>query len=138
MPVVDAFLDSNVLLYVLSEAPSERSKHKRSAELIARTNFGLSYQVLMEVYVTATRKYAVPVAEDKVARFLEALLAFPCADGSPGLFREAVVLSKRFRIHPYDAAMLAAARELEAPVVYSEDMSHGQDYDGVRVLNPFV
>jgi predicted nucleic acid-binding protein len=34
--------------------------------------------------------------------------------------------------------MLAAARELEAPVVYSEDMSHGQDYDGVRVLNPFV
>jgi predicted nucleic acid-binding protein len=46
-------------------------------------------------------------------------------------------LSVRFRIHYYDAAILAAAKELGAHTVYSEDMSHGQDYDGVKVVNPF-
>ena len=37
----------------------------------------------------------------------------------------------------YDAAILAAAQELGAHTVYSEDMSHGQKYDGVKVINPF-
>jgi predicted nucleic acid-binding protein len=40
-------------------------------------------------------------------------------------------------MHPYDAAIVAAAQELGATRVYSEDMSHGQNYDGVEVINPF-
>jgi predicted nucleic acid-binding protein len=36
-----------------------------------------------------------------------------------------------------NAAILAAAHELGAHTVYSEDLSHGQDYDGVKVINPF-
>lgn len=27
---------------------------------------------------------------------------------------------------------------LGAGVLYSEDLNHGQDYDGVRVVNPFL
>ena len=41
------------------------------------------------------------------------------------------------QIHPYDAAIVAAARELEAPVLYSEDLNHGQVYAGVQLVNPF-
>lgn len=33
---------------------------------------------------------------------------------------------------------LAAARELSAATVFSEDLNHGQIYDGVTVLNPFL
>jgi predicted nucleic acid-binding protein len=33
---------------------------------------------------------------------------------------------------------VAAAARLGAPVLYSEDLSHGQDYGGVRVINPFL
>ncbi len=41
-------------------------------------------------------------------------------------------------VGPYwDAAILAAGAQLGCPVVYSEDLSDGQDYDGVRVENPF-
>jgi len=32
---------------------------------------------------------------------------------------------------------LAAARELGARTLYSEDLSHGQECDGVKVVNPF-
>jgi len=37
----------------------------------------------------------------------------------------------------YHAARVAAAQELGATTLYSEDFSDGQDYDGVRVINPF-
>lgn len=138
MPAIDAVLDSNVLLYALSDAPVENAKRERAAELIGGIQFGLSYQILIEVYVIATRKFAVPVPETKVLQFLEALLSFPCVAGTPGLFRQAAALSRKFRIHPYDAAILAAAQELGAHTVYSEDLNHGQTYDGVTVINPFI
>jgi predicted nucleic acid-binding protein len=41
-------------------------------------------------------------------------------------------------ISNWDAAILAAAKELDPSTVFSEDFSHGQTYDGVTVLNPFL
>jgi predicted nucleic acid-binding protein len=35
-------------------------------------------------------------------------------------------------------AILAAAKALGCQTLYSEDLSHGQEYDGVRVVNPFL
>lgn len=137
MPAADVLLDSNVLLYALSNAPEERVKRDRAANLIATESFGTSYQVVMETWVVATRKMERPVKAEKVAAFLEKILVFPCAQGTPGLYRQAVRLAHRYGVHPYDAAVLAAAHELGAHTVYSEDLSHGQDYDGVKVINPF-
>lgn len=137
MPAADVFLDSNVLLYALSDAPQERAKRDRAAAAIATANFGTSYQVLMETWVVATRQMERPVSPVKVTAFLERILAFPCVAGTDGLYRQAVRLAARYRIHPYDAAILAAARELGAQHVLSEDFNHGQTYDGVQVLDPF-
>ncbi len=137
MPAADVLLDSNVLLYALSSAPDERPKRDRATKLIASENFGTSYQVVMETWVVATRKMERPIQMEKAAAFLEKLLVFPCVPGTPGLYRQAVQLAQRFGVHPYDAAILAAAQELGAHTVYSEDLNHGQDYDGVKVVNPF-
>jgi predicted nucleic acid-binding protein len=38
----------------------------------------------------------------------------------------------------WDAAILTAAKKMGCATVYSEDLSTGQDYDGVSVLNPFT
>ena len=138
MPAAEALLDSNILLYALSDAPAERRKRIRAAELLATADFGTSYQVLMETWVVASRKMKTPVPLQKVAAFLDRVLEFPCVHGSPDLYRHAFQLSHRFGVHPYDGAILAAAHELGAKLVWSEDLSHGQDYDGVRVLNPFI
>ena len=137
MPVAEVLLDSNVLVYALSDAPDERAKRDRAASLLAAEDFGTSYQVLMETWVVATRKMERPVAPAKVSAFLERLLVFPCVAGTPGLYRQAIRLADRYRVHPYDAAILAAARELGAKRVLSEDLAHGQKYDGVEVVNPF-
>ena len=91
----------------------------------------------MEIWVVATRKMERPVTVEKVAAFLEKILVFPCVPGTPDLYRRAVRLAQRYGVHPYDAAILAAAQELGARTLYSEDLSHGQTYDGVKVVNPF-
>jgi predicted nucleic acid-binding protein len=41
------------------------------------------------------------------------------------------------RLSYWDAAILEAARSSGCEVVLSEDLSDGEDYDGVRVVNPF-
>ena len=53
------------------------------------------------------------------------------------LKRHALQLKIRYRIAYWEAAVVAGARRLGASVLVSEDLSHGQDYGGVRVLNPF-
>ena len=42
-----------------------------------------------------------------------------------------------FRLSYWDCLILAAAKQSGCDAVYSEDMSRDQDYDGIRVINPF-
>ena len=37
----------------------------------------------------------------------------------------------------WDAAILAAAKQMACHTVFSEDMNDGQNHDGVTVVNPF-
>ena len=53
------------------------------------------------------------------------------------VFRAGVSISERYRLSYWDGAILAAARALVCDAVYSEDLSSEQDYDGLRVINPF-
>lgn len=53
------------------------------------------------------------------------------------LILAAVALLRRYMLSQWDATILAAAMELGCGVVFSEDMNDGQDYGGVRVINPF-
>ena len=53
------------------------------------------------------------------------------------MFRAAVAISQRFGLSYWDGAILAAARAAGCEAVYSEDLSSEQDYDGLRVINPF-
>ena len=48
-----------------------------------------------------------------------------------------VAAAARHRVSYWDAAIIEAARLLRCSVVLSEDLSPGQDFDGVRVENPF-
>jgi predicted nucleic acid-binding protein len=62
---------------------------------------------------------------------------FPTAVLDSATVRDALGLSERFRISYWDAAIIAAARQLGCQTVFSEDLSDRQNYDGVIVMNPF-
>jgi predicted nucleic acid-binding protein len=134
---VDCFLDSNVLVYAASSAAEEEAKKIRALELIETTDFGLSAQVLQEVYVTLTRKARVPMPPDAAVALLAEYRAFPLVHTDYPLIVAAVEVSVRYGIHYWDGAIVAAAAMLEAPILYSEDLSAGQRYGSVVVRNPF-
>ena len=48
-----------------------------------------------------------------------------------------VEISRRYGISYWGGAIVAAAEELGAPTLFTEDLNHGQPYGSVRVVNPF-
>ena len=133
----DCFLDANILLYAHSAASADRSKRQRARELILETRFGLSGQVLQEFIANALKKKELGIGEDNLDAVLELAALVPVVPVSHPLILRATVLRRRFRISPWDASILAAALELRCSTLYSEDLSHGQVYEGVKVINPF-
>jgi predicted nucleic acid-binding protein len=136
----DCFLDTNVLLYAISRAPAEAGKRQRARELLARPGWMVSCQVLQEFYVQATRpRDSGALTHAEAAAIVQQLLEMTEAVAvTPRLVRQALVVKARHGLCFWDAAIMAAASLARRSVVYSEDLAHGQDYDGVRVLNPFL
>jgi predicted nucleic acid-binding protein len=135
---VEAFFDTNVLVYAAIGTGEDEPKRKRAVELIDSTDFGTSAQVLQEFFVTVVRKTVSPLSAAEALDWIEQLAIFPCQPTDHQLVRIAIEKSERFAISYWDAAILAAAEALGAPTVYSEDLNHGQQYGQVRVLNPFL
>ena len=132
------FVDTNVLLYAVSRLPEDAGKRRRARGLLREKDLTASVQVFQEFYHQATRPTRPGRLSDEDAiAFLGTLLRFPVQDVTLDLFRDAVALSRRFKVSYWDGAILAAARAAGCDAVYSEDLSAGQDYDGVRVIDPF-
>lgn len=132
------FLDTNVLVYAVSSAPEEAAKKRVALELIASADFGLSAQVLQELYVTVTRKAERPLPVEQALNLLNDLRRFPFVETDWALVLAAIETSLRFRITYWDAAIVAASARLGATTLYTEDLNHGQLYGDVRALNPFI
>jgi predicted nucleic acid-binding protein len=54
------------------------------------------------------------------------------------LMISAVTLRRFFQFSHWESSIIAAARHLGCQTLYSEDLSHGRDQDGVRVVTPFL
>ena len=135
---VEAFLDTNVLMYAVSSAASESSKKEKALELIEHADFGVSAQVLQEFYVNATRKIARPLAPHVALALLEQFRTFPVVWTDYPLIVAGIEASLRFGISYWDGAIIAAAERLGASTLYTEDLNHGQLYGSVQAVNPFL
>jgi predicted nucleic acid-binding protein len=131
------FFDTNVLVYAAVGTGKDESKRKRALDLIQSEDFGTSAQVLQEFFVTVVKKALRPLSAAQALEWIEQWAAFPCQPIDRELVQIAVGLSERFTISYWDAAILAAAEALGSRIVYSEDLNDGQQYDEVRVINPF-
>ncbi len=134
---VEAFFDSNILLYAASKDPAEAAKSALAARLIRDTNFGVSLQVAQEFYHNARIKARLAITTVQAETIIGLLLARPIVMTDADLFTRARQVCERYQLRYWDAAIVAAAFRLQAPILYSEDLSDGQDYGGVRVVNPF-
>jgi len=135
----EVFSDTNVFLYALSDRPEELTKAERARQLLMNENWGWSVQVAGEFYHVATSaKRQFRLTHSSAMDYITTWLSFPTASLHPSTVRQALKLRERFQVSYWDAVIIAAAYELGCATVYSEDFSHGQDYDGVRIVNPFL
>jgi predicted nucleic acid-binding protein len=133
------FVDTNVLLYAVSTSIGETAKMLEARRLLDEEDLALSLQVLQEFYVQATRKTRFDsLTPRQAAQLIESfVLRFRVQELTVALIGEAIEASVRYRISYWDAAILEAARSLGCDTVLSEDLTHGRNYDGVVVRNPF-
>ena len=133
------FLDTNVLIHAVSATAEDAGKRRRALGLLDERDLALSVQVLQEFYVQATRPSRPgALTHDEAVNFTEALQRFPVQAITLEMMRAALAIRRRFGLSYWDGAVLATARIRGCDVVYSEDVSDEQDYDGLRVINPFA
>lgn len=133
------FVDTNVLLYALSTDPTETAKARQANDILATRDLALSVQVLQEFYVQATRESRLDrLTHQEAADLVESFLRFPVQPITVEVMRAAMTSRERFKISYWDAAIIESARASGCDVVLSEDLNDRQDYDGVRVENPFI
>lgn len=137
---MSAFFDTNIFVYQFDQdAPEKRARaralfgqHVREGSLL------LSVQVLQELYVTLTRKLAVPLSDQDAREVVAALSELPIVQNDASMTLAAIDLSQRRQLSFRDALIVEAARRGGASVLLSEDLQHGQDIEGIRVENPFL
>jgi len=131
------FVDTNVLLYAYDlESPQKRMKAKGIVEEGWKSlgQLVISVQVLQELEVNLERK---KVSRGEIHQLIYDLSVWPVVDNTLMILKMALSEQVRWKLSLWDAMILAAARSVGARELVTEDFSHGQNYDGVRAVNPF-
>ena len=128
----DAFFDTNVLLYLLSE---ETAKADRAEALLAGGGT-VSVQVLNEFAAVARRKLAMswPEVREVLATVRAVCAVAPVTEATHDL---GVAVAERYGFSVYDGLIVAAASLAGCGLLYSEDLQDDQTVEGVTVRNPF-
>ncbi len=133
------FVDTNILLYAAAHQATadDEAKHPVARQVIADGDFAISAQVLQEFYANAIKLKPRPLSADEAEEWVSLLATGECVPVDDRLVREAIALSRRFQTSYWDGAIIAAAHAAGADTLVTEDLSHGQTYGAVTVVDPF-
>ena len=134
MPAAEAFIDTNVLLYLLS---ADIAKADRAEALVGGGAL-ISVQVLNELANVARRKLAMRWEDiDELAQAIRASCTVePLTVETHDTGRR---LAERYGLSVYDAMIAASALLANCRTLFSEDMQHGLLIDRrLRIRNPFL
>lgn len=132
------FIDTNVLVYAIVTKGPEASKGAKARQILRSEQICFSTQVLGEFYqaVISPRRQSALTHAEAVA-WIQLWKRYEVNGISVSHVDLALELSERFQVNYCDGLIIATARLAGCPIVYSEDLNDGQDYDRVRVQNPF-
>jgi predicted nucleic acid-binding protein len=133
MPVPKVFIDTNILVYLLS------ANHDRAdrAEAIVQMGGLISVQVLNEIANVARRKLGMSWPEvNEVLGLIRAVC--PTAPLTIETHDRGRLVAERYGLSVYDAMIVAAALIGGCETLYSEDMQNGLLIDNqLHMCNPF-
>jgi predicted nucleic acid-binding protein len=135
---VSVFFDTNILIYSIDRDPAETTKRERAIALLRRDDCALSIQVLQELYTQATRPtrpHRLP--HDMAVALVRTWSRFRIQPMTLTILNAALEIRIEHGFSYWDCAIIAAARALGCRELYTENMSHGREVDGVLIINPF-
>ena len=133
------FVDTNVLVYALDAAAGDKH-HQARTWMLALWQSGrgrVSTQVLQEFYVTVTRKLTPGLSREAAQIEARALYSWAPVEVTTAVLDRAWHIESRFQLSWWDALIVAAAQSAQCALLLTEDLQHGQIFDGVQVINPF-
>lgn len=134
MPDPESFIDTNILIYLLSEDTDKANR----AEEIVRAGGRISVQVLNELANVARRKLAMPWKE--IEELLDLIQAVCTIDSlTVEIHERGMAVAEQYNLSFYDSLIVAAALLGKCNILYSEDMQDGLLIDQrLRIYNPFL
>jgi predicted nucleic acid-binding protein len=134
------FLDTNIFVYAFDA--TSRAKQRRAISLIrdaAETRTGVvSYQVVQEFFNVSLRKFAEPMSTSDAEQYLWTVFRpLLTVNSSAALMSDALRIAGRYRLNWYDSLIVASAREANCTLLYTEDLQHGFEIDGLKIVDPF-
>jgi predicted nucleic acid-binding protein len=133
MPEPKAFIDSNILIYLLSADAGKADL----AEKVIRKGGLISVHVLNEIADVAWRKLGMSWEEINEVLSLIRMLC-PAEPLTIEIHDKGLFLAERYGLSVYDAMIAAAALIGGCDTLYSEDLQDGLLIDNqLRICNPF-
>lgn len=134
------FVDTNILVYAHDRSAGEKYLRALSVidELWNSGEGALSTQVMQELSYNLRRKTARPLSTEEVKLIVRDYSTWHMVTNTSSSILRALDLEEKYRLSFWDALILQAAEAAGASVVYSEDLSNGQSYGAVRVVNPLI
>jgi len=137
MSAESQFVDTNVLVYLFDNDSREKQNQARQLLEKEAENIVLSTQVLGEFYVTVTRKLATPLEPSLARDAVDDLCALRVRALRAELVQAAVRRSDASQLSYWDALIVETAIDAGATILLTEDLQHGQEFNGLRVVDPF-
>lgn len=133
------FIDTNILLYSISQAPEEAGKRDAAAAILDRDDLVMSVQVLSEFYYRATSpKRGGPIPHKTAVGLIEAWRRFRIIDNTLTILEAALRIRVATGFSYWDCAVIAAAEAGECSELLTEDLTHGRTIGDVTIVNPFA
>lgn len=135
---MSGFLDTNILIYAADRSAPIPRKTKIARELLLQDDLYLSVQVLNEFTVNARHPKKQNLSFEEELRGIECWLRLQPQPLTAHTFLRARYFQAQYKMSHWDGMILAAAEACGCTRLYSEDLSPGQSYETIEVINPFV
>ncbi len=135
---VENFLDTHVFVDLFDETDDDKRESRTPGPTgpLENETGCISYQVVQETINVITPK--LKATPEKAGQLLDqALIPLWRVNPTRTLYRRSLDLQTRYRLDFYDSLIVAAALEASCKTLYSEDLQHGQQIEGLTITNPF-
>lgn len=136
---MSSFFDTNILIYAVDH--SDPVKRRKAGELLEREagagNAIISTQVLQEFYSASTLKLKKPLNKLVAEEIVEELMTLSVKQVDTPIILAAIKRNQTDQVSFWDALIIETALRAGARILWSEDMQHDREIDGLKIQNPF-